>query len=403
MNSGQPAILRRVLASFATAATLVTAVTACSGSSLDNPSKQPAGNLKVGLMWPMSGPYKAIGDDLSKGFQLYLDNHGNKLGGHPIESIYADEAEGKQSAINAAKKLIEKDGVTVLAGTGTAESVESIKALVTERKIPLVGTGGRPSTLDDVTHIWHTSWLSRDAGQGVAAHIRKAVDGPVYAIGPDYVGGHDQIGGFVDSFTKEGGKLANEGGKPAWTPWPATTNFLPYLNQVKGSGAKAVYAFYAGTAAVEFVKQYEQAGLKGQIPLYGPGFLTEGAVLGAEGAAADGVRTVMNYAASIKNPTNEAFTAAYKKKHNATPNIYNVTGYDAALVLDRAIAAAGPNPTSASINDALAKLGDIDSPRGHWRFGTSHTPVQPWYLREVKTEGTTRANVVIENLPTIGS
>ncbi|GAA2601142.1 ABC transporter substrate-binding protein [Dactylosporangium fulvum] len=387
----------------AVAALAVTALAGCSGSAASGDQQPAGGPLKIGLIVPQSGPYKSIGDDLTRGWQFYLDSHGGKLGGHTVEVVTADEAEGKQTALNSVKKLLDKDKVVAIAGTGTADSVESIKTLVTEEKVPFVGTGGRPSTLTDLTYIWHTSWLSRETGQAIAQHLRTTVDGPVYVIGPDYVGGHDQIGGFVDTFTGAGGKLANDGGKPAWTPWPATTNFLPYLNKVTGSGAKAVYCFYAGTAAVDFVKQYEQAGLKGKIPLYAAGFLTEGAVLTAQGPAADGVRTVLNYAANVDNPANRAFAPAFQQKYSAAPNIYNVTGFDAALVLDLAIAAAGEQPTSQSINAAIGKLGAIDSPRGSWRFGTAHSPIQPWYLREVQNDGRARANVVVQNLTTLGS
>lgn len=379
---------------------LLLAVAGCSGSAVD--TGPPDGPLKIGLIWPLSGPYQAIGVDLQRGWQLYLDSHDGMLGGRKVEIVTADEAEGKQSALTAARKLLDQDKVSVIVGTGTADAVESIKTIVTERGVPFIGTGGRPSTLTDLTYIWHTSWLSRETGQAVAEHIRTTVDGPVFVIGPDYVGGHDQIGGFVDAYTGAGGELANTGSRPAWTPWPATTNFLPYLNQVAASGAKAVYCFYAGTAAVDFVKQYEQTGLKDTIPLYGAGFLTEGAVLPAQGDAATGVRTVMNYAPNLDNPANRAFAPAFEDQHQSAPNIYAVTGWDAALILDRAIAAAGENPTSASINTAIGELGVIDSPRGQWRFGVNHSPIQPWYLREVQLDGRTAANVVIAHLTTLG-
>lgn len=394
-------IFRRRTSRLLAVLTAVAAVAGCSGSAADT-GPSSGGPLKIGLIWPQSGPYQAIGADLERGWQLYLDTHGGTLGGRAVEVVTADEAEGRQSALNAVRKLLDKDEVTVLVGTGTADAVESIKTIVTERKVPFVGTGGRPSTLTDLSYIWHTSWLSRETGQAVSEHIRTSVDGPVYAIGPDYVGGHDQIGGFVDAYIAAGGNLANEDGEPAWTPWPTTTNFLPYLNRINSSGAKAVYCFYAGTAAVDFVKQYEQAGLKEKIPLYGAGFLTEGAVLAAQGPSATGVRTVMNYAANLDNPANRAFAPAFQSTYQSAPNIYAVTGYDAALLLDQAIAAAGPNPTSESINTAIGGLGAIDSPRGQWRFGKNHSPIQPWYLREVETDGRVAANVVVQHLTTLG-
>jgi branched-chain amino acid transport system substrate-binding protein len=389
--------LRRIIA-VVTAAAICTALPGCSGSSLDDTTAD-SGTVTIGLIWPQSGPYTAIGKDLAAGWQLYLDTHGGKLGGRQVKTVTADEGVNQASAQTAAKKLLDQDKATVLVGTASAEASAAVAGLATERKVPLVGTGGRPSTFDDVSYIWHTSWLSREMGQAVVDYIKTTVNGPVYAIGPDYQGGYDQLGGFTDAYVKAGGKLANPDGKTTWTPWPATTNFQPYLNAIKDSDAKAVYTFYAGTAAVDFVKQYRQAGIT--LPLYGAGFLTEGTVLEAQGAAADGVRTVMNYAANLDNPANRNFAPTFQAKFQTAPNIYHVTGYDAALVLDQALAAGGGTVSGTSINAAIGRLGVIDSPRGSWRFGTQHSPNQAYYLREVKQDGRARANVVIQNLTTL--
>jgi branched-chain amino acid transport system substrate-binding protein len=156
-----------------------------------------------------------------------------------------------------------------------------------------------------------------------------------------------------------------------------------------------VYAFYAGAPAVAFVKQYRQ--LAGGVSLYGPGFLTEGAALTAQGPAAEGVTTVMPYASGLDNPTNRAFVDALPNE--VVPNLYHVTSYDAARLLDLALAAAGPDPTPEMINAAIAGLGDIDSPRGTWRLDPEHhTPIQGWYLRRVTLEGGTPANSVVVDL-----
>lgn len=393
---------RYALAGLLTVALL--ALSACSGSSLDN-DKSADGTIRIGLIWPKTGPYQALGVDMERGWQLYLDSHGGKLGGHPVATATGDEGVNQATALTAAKKLLDADKVTVLVGTASADPTVAIAPIANQRKVPFIGTGGRPGSLKpaDLGYVWHTSWQSRETGAAIADHVRTTVNGPVYLMAPDYQGGWDQLGGFTDAFTKAGGKLANPDGKPAWTPWGATSvNFLPYLNKIKDSGAKAVYVFYAGSMAVEFVKQYKQSGLT--LPLYGAGFLTEGAVLTAEGAAADGVQTVMNYVPDLDNPANRTFSTEYQKKYQQPPSIYSVTAWDAALLLDQAIAAAGENPTSEAINTAIGKLGAIDSPRGSFRLGpVGHSPVQAWYLRKVAFDGRTRANVTQQTLTTLGS
>jgi branched-chain amino acid transport system substrate-binding protein len=105
----------------------------------------------------------------------------------------------------------------------------------------------------------------------------------------------------------------------------------------------------------------------------------------------------------LDNPANRQFAGAYQSTYHQAPNVYAVTAWDAAWLLDHAIAAAGPRPTSESINAAIGQLGAIDSPRGDWRFGSGHSPVQRWYLRKVDTGGRMPANLTQRILTTLGS
>jgi len=385
------------------AAALLLAATGCAGSSLQNTPAAATGPVKVGLLVSLSGTYQAVGEDMKKGFDLYLSTHGTKLGGHPIDVSVADEGEGSGAVVPPVTKLVKQDKVQAVVGIVGGGSVAAAQPILTEGKVPLVGSNGRPTTMKDVSWVWHTSFLSTEPGIAMAQYVKNQVNGPVYAIGPDYQGGWDELTGFTEAFAKAGGKLANANGKTTYTPFPQTTNFAPYLEQIKASGAKAVYTFYAGGAAVAFVKQYKEFGLAGTIPLYAAGFLTEGGVLGAQGVAAMNIRNSLNYAADLDNPTNRAFAAAYQNAYKTLPTTYAMATYDAAAVLDKAIATIKGDVTGESINAALGGIGQIDSPRGAWQFSGGHTPVQRWYLREVRSDGRSLSNVVVQDLMTLGS
>ncbi|MEV0453694.1 ABC transporter substrate-binding protein [Catellatospora methionotrophica] len=390
---------RRAFISAAVAALAAMAVTGCDGSAMGDGSTDTS-TLTIGVLAPRTGPLAAIGTDMLDGLQLYIDQHGGKLGGHAVRVVVAEEGDGGATARASVDRLIKQEKASVIVGAASAPAVATAAGPTRDAQIPLIGVGGRPSTITDVSYMWHTSFDSRDYGKAVAAHVAKTVPGPVWVIGPDYQGGHDQISGFVDAFQAAGGKLANPGGKPVFTPYPATANFGPWLTQAKASGAKAVYAFYAGAPAVEFIRQYDQFGLHSTIPLYGPAFLTEGAALQGQGATATGVYTVANYSPDLPGPANEAFVKALTGRIKGVPNVYHLTAYDAGALLDKAIAAAGPNPTPQAINTAIATITTIDSPRGNWRFNSQHTPIQDWYLRQVT--GDTPANTMVTKLATVG-
>ncbi|GEB47824.1 MULTISPECIES: ABC transporter substrate-binding protein [Streptomyces] len=389
--------VRRTVQAVALALSL-TAAAACSGGAGDD------GKVKVGLLVSLSGTYKSVGTDMRSGFELYLDTHGGKLGGREVELSVADEGDGPPTAVPAATKLLKKDRVDVLTGIVGGGSFNAVLPLTKRSGIPLIGSNGRPE-VKDVSNVWHTSYLSDEPGEAIAEYVKKKVDGPVYAIGPDYQGGHDELRGFTTAFEKAGGKLANSDGKTRWTPFPKTTNFTPYFADIAKSGAKAVYCFYAGKAAIDFVKQYAQSDVA-DLPLYSAGFLTEGSTLPAQGKAAKNIYSSLNYAPDLDNEANRTFVADWTEAHDTTPTTYAMSSYDAAAVLDKAISAAadaGKEITPKTVNEAIGELGQLESPRGTWEFGDrTHAPVQKWYLRQVRPDGKKLDNVMVQDLATLG-
>lgn len=396
LRRGRASIQRRAALAVATSVILTTA--GCGGGAGSGAGER----VKVGFLGSLSGTYQAVGTDMRDGFRLYLDLHDGKLGGRRVDLVVADEGDGAPTALPAATKLVKHDRIDVMTGIVANGAFAAVAPLVNEAKIPLVSSNGRPA-LKDISRVWHTAYLSDEPGAAIADYIRQHVDGRVFAIGPDYQGGWDELRGFTDSFTKAGGELANSSGKTTFTPFPGTTNFTPYFAQIKSSGAKAVYCFYAGTAAVDFVKQYAQSDVR-NVPLYAAGFLTEGGVLTAQGEAARGIYNVLNYSPDLDNAANRTLVSAWRAKHQGPPTTFAMASYDAAAVLDKAIGGISGDPTPAKINSALADLGRIDSPRGPWQFSkTTHSPVQKWYLRQVRPDGKVLSNVVVQDLATVGS
>ncbi|MEU9256497.1 ABC transporter substrate-binding protein [Streptomyces sp. NPDC048270] len=379
--------------------TALSLATACGGASLGTgDGDQQNGPVKIGLLLPQSGIYKALGDDMKQGFELYVEQHGGKLGGREVEIVVADEGETADSGKAAAEKLVKQDRVLAVSGVVSSATINGVKDLFETSRIPLVGSNASPTTLTGTSYVWRTSYVNDEPGKALGRHVAEQAGGPVFLIAAGYQAGKDEIEGFKSTFLPAGGTIA---GEEVYTPFPATKNFQPYLAQIEKSGAKAVFCFYAGGAAVDFVKQYRDFGLAGKIPLYAPGFLTEGGVLKGQGDAAAGILTSLNYSADLDNAANKQFAPAYTTAYGAAPTTYAMASWDAAQVLDKAIGAAGASGgkvTSESVNAAISTVGDIDSPRGTWRFNSGGTPVQPWYLREVK-QG---ANTVRSELVRLG-
>lgn len=382
------------------AAAAVPGLAACGGSSLGGGDAKPVGSVKIGLLAPQTGIYKIVGEDMINGFELYLKLNGNKLGGREVELFKADEGETADSGKAGADKLIKQDKVLALTGVVSSATIGAIKDMVETGQVPLVGSNASPTTLQGVKYIWRTSYVNDEPGEALGKYLADNIDGKVFCLAANYQAGKDEIEGLKETFLPAGGVMA---GEPVYTPFAPnpTKNFGPYLNQIKSSGAKAVFCFYGGGMAIDFVKQYKQ--FQVGLPLYAPGFLTEGAVLKAQGAAAEGIFTSMNYAADLDNAANRKFASEYQKQHNGViPTTYAMASYDAAAVLDKAVLLAGEDLTPQTLNAALGRVGQIDSPRGTWQFNQNRTPQQKWYLREVKMDGTVLANTLVSELTTLG-
>lgn len=255
--------------------------TGCGGASLGTgDDNKRSGPVKIGLLVPRSGTYKALGDDMKQGFELYVRQHGGRLGGREVQIVVADEGETADSGKAAAEKLVKQDRVLAVSGVVSSATVNGVKDLFESSRIPLVGSNASPTTLTGTKYIWRTSYVNDEPGKALGGHVAERAGGPVFLIAAGYQAGKDEIEGFKSTFLPAGGTIA---GEEVYTPFPGTKNFQPYLSQIQNSGAKAVFCFYAGGAAVDFVKQYRDFGLAGKIPLYAPGFLTEGGVLKGQG------------------------------------------------------------------------------------------------------------------------
>lgn len=383
---------RRLAASWIAATAAAGLLTACSGSALSQESGSSGdGAATIALLVPKSGVYAPLGTDMENGFRLYLQEHDNKLGGRDITVTVSDEGGGPDTGVPAGQALAQDESVDAVVGVVNSAIALGLRDAFEEAKKPLiVANAGADAITGDAAseYVWRTSFANSESSAAIGAHVAEQVKGGgVYLIGPDYAAGKEFLGGFEEAFTAAGGTVVGK----QMTPFGKTTNFQPYIAAIHNSDAKAVFAFYAGAEAVAFVKQYSTLGLAGQVPLYATGFLTEGSVLAAQGAAADGIQTSLHYSSELTNPRNEAFVAAYTKEYGSAPTVYSVQAYDAAAVLDEALA---KGTSGEQIVAGLKAIDTVDSPRGAWSFSEKHGPEQTYYLRTVEDEGGTLVNAV---------
>ncbi|WP_214401336.1 ABC transporter substrate-binding protein [Pseudonocardia lacus] len=370
---------------------------ACGGSASGAGAvADPSAAVRVGLVVPQSGVYEPLGGDMKRGWELWLAQHGNTLGGRQVTTIVADEGDSPDRGVPTVQRVLQSDQVDVVVGlVNSATALAAAPLIVRAKKLLLVGNAGAA----DITgrhrtpYIWRTSFQNAQVAAAVGPYLaQENIPGGVFLIAPDYAAGSEARVGFKVAFERAGGTIAGQAGPE----FGKTQDFGPYLQEIRESGAGAVFCFFAGAEAVRFVQQYAAFGL-GDIPLYGSGFLTEGGVLDGQGEAAVGVRTSLFYSDRLDNPANVAFVDAYRAAYRVLPTCYSVSMWDAAAVLDRALRTT-KGLDGDSLSAALEGVGTIDdSPRGPWVFD-GQSPKQNMYLRSVEGTPPQLSNVVIADL-----
>jgi branched-chain amino acid transport system substrate-binding protein len=336
--------------------------------------------LKVGLMLPYSGTFAALGNAIENGFQLYVKEQGGKLGGREIEFVKVDDESEPSKATDNNNKLIKRDHVDLVVGSvhsGVAMAMAKVaKDTGTLLIVPNAGADAITGPMC-AKNIYRTSFTNWQPGYAMGEQVAKNGVKKVITVTWKYAAGEESVKGFKEGFEKNGGTIAKE----LTVPFP-NVEFQSLLTEIAAAKPDAVYAFFAGAGAVKFVKDYAAAGLNRSIPLYGPGFLTDG-TLEAQGTAANGMLTTLHYADGLNNKRDAAFRLAYVKAYKMQPDVYAVQGYDAAQLLAIGLnATKGDISKKAEFEDAILKA-KIDSPRGTFTISKSHNPVQDIYLREV--------------------
>jgi branched-chain amino acid transport system substrate-binding protein len=206
----------------------------------------------------------------------------------------------------------------------------------------------------------------------------------------DYAFGWELLGGFQRTFEEAGGKIVQK----IWCPL-TTQDFSPYLPQIP-KDADAVMALLAGKLSIVFLKQYQDYGMRGKIPLLGGGPLTDESVLPSMGDEALGVITALHYSPALDNPSNKEFVKRYRAKFGKVPSYYSEACYTGMRWLDQAVLSLkGDVSNPEKILKALQSVQLKDTPRGPIRIDAYGNPIQNIYIRKVERVGGELQNSVV--------
>lgn len=287
----------------------VTTVSALALSALGTTAN--AGDIKIGVISILEGAFAALGQDGIRGAELAVAEAGGEVAGNKIEVIIMSSDASPDSAVSAARKLIEQDGVDIIVGPLSGSEGLALRDL--SKSFPAVtfvngSSAAQDTTLRDASDNFFrfggdgAQWM---VGVGSYAHDDLGYES-VAVVAEDYSFPYTQVLGFMSEFCAAGGTVPNK----FWTPIGAK-DYSSIVYSIP-TDVDAIFVALGGADAVNFLTQYNQAG--GDKPIIGGSITIDQSILDSEGpfkaqliGAPAGTPTVSDFDGAEW----KAFTASY--------------------------------------------------------------------------------------------
>jgi branched-chain amino acid transport system substrate-binding protein len=366
------------------------------------------GAIKVGWLVPKTGVYAVMGEDMTNGFRMYMEEIGYKAAGRKIEVIEEDDRAIPETAITKFRKLVSHDNVAVVAGITAAPNGLACAELADQLKTPLIIAC---AAADDNTQRKRKKWATRIGWTGsqpmypFGEWVRKNLGyEKIATIAIDFQFGFDNVGGFQTSFEAAGGKIIQK----QWAPI-GTVDFGPYISAINRK-ADAVFVNFAGQMCLHFHKQYKDSGIK--LPVIGSGTNSDEFILPAQGDEILGYISPLHYSAALDIPANVQFQQKYQAKYKKIGSYYASHCYELATWLHLAIEAVKGNVEDKEGFLTAIKGVKLPNPvRGPFHLDEYGHPIQNIYIRKVEKvdgykldfmkSGPTKWNMIIDTIPAV--
>lgn len=346
--------------------------------------------VKIGMITTLSGGGASLGIDIRDGFDLAVKMRDGKLGGAATEIITVDDARKVGNAKQIVTRMLKQDNVDIVTGIVWSNLAMAVIPTVTKADKFYISTNAGPSALAGKgcdKNYFNVAYQNDNLHEAMGQYASDQGVKKAFILAPNYPAGKDSLTGFKRYFK---GEIVGE----VYTKL-GQVDYAAEIANLRAAKPDAVFFFLPGGMGINFVKQYNQAGLKETTPLYGPAFSFDEGILKAVGEAALGVHNSSQYSWDLDNDANKKFVQAFQAEYKRKPSLYAAQGYEAALLLDSAIAAVnGDMSNKDGFRDAL-KAAKFDSVRGKFKFGNNNHPIQDIYVREVVKSDTGVTNKTV--------
>ena len=358
--------------------------------------------LKIGLILPMTGPFASTGRQIDAAVKLYVQQHGDTVGGRKIEVLLRDDTGvAPETTKRLAQELITNDKAEIIAGFGLTPLAFAAAPVATQAKTPMiVMSAATGSIVSKSPYILRTSCTLPQLTMPIAVWAAKNGIKKAFSIVTDYAPGIDAETTFKSVFTAAGGTMVGDVRTPLKNP-----DYAPFIQRAKDAKADAVFVFVPSGEGTAVMKQFAERGLAAAgTKLIGTGDVVEDDILDSMGPPALGSITSHHYSVAHPSPENKAFVAAFEAANKGMrPNFMAVSGYDGMHLIYETLKKTG-GKTGGDEFVAAAKGMSWISPRGPISIEADTRDItQDMYIRKTEMVDGHLYNVEFETMKAVKS
>lgn len=334
--------------------------------------------VKLGVVFPLSGPEAAYGDCGLKGLKLAKENRPQVLG-RPVDLILADNQGEKIASANETSRLIREDKVCAIIGCLTSGNTLAAAPVAEKAKVPLISPWATNALVTkNRQYVFRICFVDPFQGQVAAKFAREDLGAKTAAVltdlSRDYCVGITRC--FRQAFAQMGGKVVikafyNSGDE----------DFAPQLAAVKKANPDLIYLPGHFREDALIARQARAMGLRQPI-LSGDGAQADELLIQG-GEAVEGLcLTTHFHAQGVETPSGKRFVKEFRRRFREDPESVSALTYDAYNALLDAIARAGSTQPQA-IAKALEQTKDFPGVTGVLTL-LRHDAVKPVVILQVK-------------------
>jgi branched-chain amino acid transport system substrate-binding protein len=368
-----------------------TAGAAAATFKFPTPSIAQAAPFKLGLLTVKTGPLAQGGIQMEQGVVTLLKEKNYTFAGRKVEFISADTGGNPAGTKTKAQELVEREKVDTILGPLAAFELLALTDYVIAQKMPTLSLAGA----EDMTqrkpnpYFLRPSATSAQAMHPMADFAAKELKlKRIATISEDFAFGHEQMGGFQQTFEAAGGKIVNK----IWPPL-VTPDYTPFVAQI--ADCDGVCQGFAGSNPLRFMKTYAAAGLKFPVVTGETG--GDDALMRSFGDEALGMYSSCPYTLDHNTDSNKRFIGAMQKDYGVDPGFYAAGLYVAAAVVAAGLEKSGGNADDKDAFVKALRAVDLkDTPRGRIRFDHFGNVIGDFYIRRVEKINGKLANKTVK-------